>query len=578
MELSRIKIIACLFVAFIFVGATYGQSVVISKTNKPTIGKLNPSYKKISGYIFYKNLPLSKVSINVKNTTYGTKSNSKGYFAINAKVGTILKFSYLGMQPIEVIVEDVTSTLNIDMKTVNNELDEVVLNNKFEKIKAGYSALNIPLRMPTFYGSINPLAGSIKYIRGENLNLAAPDLFSAIVYRIPSLRPTNFINVSSNILWDIDGFITTNPPYIDVNEVIDIAVLRSFSDLVLYGSEGRNGVIVVRTKRAYFDVTNPYAEHNPYTNKNRYNDDALPLVKSDLSVPASLNFLTNAPNSKQAFDDFNAQANKFKNKPSYFIDAANYFKTKYNDTRFATEILSELNKLYANNPEILKALAYQYEKLKLPIKALNTYKQIIKLRPNYAQSFRDLANAYTNVGDFSNAWKYYMNYLFRGHKLGNTDIGKIMYAEMEYLYTNYKNKANISESFELQNGKKFEKDIRVVFEWNTSNAEFNLEFVNPQKQSYVFRHTLYDDNTLINKEKKIGYSSREFYIENLKRGQWLVNLKYLGNLTDNPTYMKVTTYYNWERPNQTKKTIILELNKKNIKYNLLKFNSKKNSI
>lgn len=101
--------------------------------------------------------------------------------------------------------------------------------------------------------------------------------------------------------------------------------------------------------------------------------------------------------------------------------------------------------------------------------------------------------------------------------------------------------------------KTLKSDIRLVFEWNTFEAEFIIEFVNPYMQVYEIENSLGKNSDLIKAHKKTGYSSKEIFITNLKKGDWLVNLTYLGNKKYKPTIFKVTTYYNWGQPNQTEK-------------------------
>ncbi len=112
----------------------------------------------------------------------------------------------------------------------------------------------------------------------------------------------------------------------------------------------------------------------------------------------------------------------------------------------------------------------------------------------------------------------------------------------------------------------------MVFEWNTSEAEFDLEFVNPQKQVYVFEHSLTKNQNLITDEKEKGYSSKEFIIDNLNNGEWLINITYLGNKKTEPTFIKVTSYYNWGKPKQRTKIIIYKFKDEHEKIQLYKLN------
>ncbi|MGK0414923.1 MAG: hypothetical protein ACJA1B_003155, partial [Polaribacter sp.] len=113
-----------------------------------------------------------------------------------------------------------------------------------------------------------------------------------------------------------------------------------------------------------------------------------------------------------------------------------------------------------------------------------------------------------------------------------------------------------------------------VFEWNTSEAEFILEFVNPDLLPYSVENSSSKNTDLIIDQKKKGYTSKEIFIENLKEGDWLVNLTYLGNKQSKPTIFKITTYYNWGRPNQSEKIEVFDFTQLNLKRALLKLNGK----
>jgi uncharacterized protein YfaP (DUF2135 family) len=113
----------------------------------------------------------------------------------------------------------------------------------------------------------------------------------------------------------------------------------------------------------------------------------------------------------------------------------------------------------------------------------------------------------------------------------------------------------------------------MVFEWNTSEAEFELEFVSPDRRVYTFDHSLEANGDLITKEKMLGYSSKMFVIEDLGKGDWLVNITYKGNKKTVPTFLKLTTYFNWGKPSEKRDVNVYKLDIQNQKASLLKFDS-----
>ena len=49
------------------------------------------------------------------------------------------------------------------------------------------------------------------------------------------------------------------------------------------------------------------------------------------------------------------------------------------------------------------------------------------------------------------------------------------------------------------------KGTRLVFEWNNSEAEFEIQFVNPENQYYKWKYSLADNEEEIYNAKEYGY-------------------------------------------------------------------------
>jgi hypothetical protein len=114
---------------------------------------------------------------------------------------------------------------------------------------------------------------------------------------------------------------------------------------------------------------------------------------------------------------------------------------------------------------------------------------------------------------------------------------------------------------------------RVVVEWNDTEAEFELQFVNPEGQYHNWLHTYADNEERIRDEKMSGYSVEEQIIDNALPGLWEVNVRYAGNKSLTPTYLKVTTYYNYGERDQKKQVNTFKLTLKNNWQKLLSINN-----
>ena len=544
-----------------------------------TVHAQNTIKKEISGIITYEGTPLSNVNILIKNSEKGTSTNNKGVYKIRAKEGDILQFTHINMKAIEVLIEDITTILNISMKAANNELDEVIISSKKKNKQTGlYPKKPKKISSGGFTIDTRRTGYSVRYISGEELNLSGISIGRALQGKIASyklvvdefgneyakLRDTGTLLTVKYAIWVVDGQVYNFAPPIPLENIKEVAVLRSLAGVNRFGSEAIGGAIIINTTVGNFDpVKDVYSEENPYTNKEYYNEDA---VAYNLLSSPKLNYiieLESISNSNKAFKKYQELLSEHQDKSDFYLNVANSFKFKYNDFKNFRVLLDseEYSKL---NPEELKIIAYLYQQEGFYENALSVYKKIIKLRPKHIQSYRDLINVYTELKQYKKALNTYNYFFNKGFTIEENGIGEIMAREAEAL-TSKISKTNLPDEKTL--------DTRIVFEWSSSEAEFTLEFINPQKQVYKIEHTLSDNSSLILDEKLKGYTSREFVIDGDIGGEWLVNLTYYGNKKYAPTYLKTTVFNDWGRSNEIKKTTIFKMTLKDQKTQLFKINT-----
>ena len=545
-----------------------------------TIHAQNTIKKEISGIITYDGAPLSNVNILIKNSEKGTSTNNKGVYKIRAKEGDILQFTHINMKAIEVLIEDITTILNISMKAANNELDEVIISSKKKNKQTGlYPKKPKKISSGGFTIDTRRTGYSVRYISGEELNLSGISIGRALQGKIASyklvvdefgneyakLRDTGTLLTVKYAIWVVDGQVYNFAPPIPLENIKEVAVLRSLAGVNRFGSEAIGGAIIINTTVGNFDpVKDVYSEENPYTNKEYYNEDAvaynlLSSAKSDYIIE-----LESISNSNKAFKKYKELLSEHQDKSGFYLNVANSFKFKYNDFENYKRVLLDSEEYSKLNPEELKIIAYQYQQEGFYENALSVYKKIIKLRPKHIQSYRDLINVYTELKQYKKALNTYNYFFNEGFTIEKNGIGDIMTREAEAL-TSKISKTNLPDEKTL--------DTRIVFEWSSSEAEFTLEFINPQKQVYKIEHTLSDNSSLILDEKLKGYTSREFVIDGDIGGEWLVNLTYYGNKKYAPTYLKTTVFNDWGRPNEIKKTTVFKMTLKDQKTQLFKINT-----
>tara|TARA_B100000575_G_scaffold223629_1_gene184102 strand:+ start:21990 stop:22460 length:471 start_codon:yes stop_codon:yes gene_type:complete len=98
--------------------------------------------------------------------------------------------------------------------------------------------------------------------KAKQTALSSISLIDAIATRVPGARKITDRMGNKNIalrgrqsltlagdevLWDIDGVLYKNPPFLNANQVKYVEVLNGLAATNKYGSEGGAGVIVVKT-------------------------------------------------------------------------------------------------------------------------------------------------------------------------------------------------------------------------------------------------------------------------------------------------------------------------------------------
>jgi len=568
----------------------YDNDAVVNNQNDITHRNSNPSQnsiRTIKGKITHLDVPLANVNIKISGRTRGTNTDTKGDYELQAKTGEIIQYSYIGFKSISIIIEDITKEINIDMITQVNELDEVVVIVKTIDGNILKRSKKADRKFTTSRGNIDPrTAGyAVGFVDGDEVSNAYQSLKEALVGKISGysvdlvsgnayLRGGGFAVQNYPVAWEVDGVFSSEEPTLDLSQIEDVYALKSVAATNKYGTLGAGGVIVINTKYGDFNDNgiNKQRVKDKYANKNFYNNDAKRLNLELFPTNSYTELLESFNDLQEAYSYYNNELKFSIDDVHIDLSIAQKFITYYENRNLGIQILKDLAKKYRSNPEYLKAIAYQMQLISARNEAVKVYQEVYKLRPKYAQSYRDLANAYHENDQFKKSWRMYMSYLMQGNDVTGEGIGSIIYNEMEYLYFTRQNQTKIKEKFVPKNEslEDFRNDVRMTFEWNTSEAEFDLEFVGPDKRSYVFEHSLNADENLITDEKTKGYSSKEFIIENVGDDEWLVNITYHGNKKPEPSYFKFTTYYHWGKPNQKKKIQVYRLKNERDKIQLIK--------
>ena len=219
--------------------------------------------KTVSGTVSDSSGSLPGVSVIIKGTTKGAETDFDGKYSIKASAGDVLVFSYLGYESVEKTVGDSNT---IDVTLVEGEvLDEIIVvaqGIKREKKALGYAVSEVKSEQleQRSEGDIGRLlTGKASGVNIQTQSGVSGSGTSIFIRGLSSFSSSNQpLFVVDGVPFSIDtnaqgSFVDGNNGSsrfldIDPNNIESVNVLKGLAAATLYGTQGRNGVILITTK------------------------------------------------------------------------------------------------------------------------------------------------------------------------------------------------------------------------------------------------------------------------------------------------------------------------------------------
>lgn len=207
-----------------------------------------PVFSQISGTVKSADQPVGDVTVTVKGTTSGTKTNDQGQFTIDASANSVLVFTHVNFTAREVNIGN-QQQITIDLDPLSGSLGEVVV--------VGYNAQ----KKATLTGSVSTVKGAdLVKSPQANVSNSLAGRFSGMILTNRAGEPgydgsgilirglattgsNDVLIVVDGVPGQIGGLERLNP-----NDIESISVLKDAS-AAIYGSRAANGVVLVTTKR-----------------------------------------------------------------------------------------------------------------------------------------------------------------------------------------------------------------------------------------------------------------------------------------------------------------------------------------
>lgn len=192
--------------------------------------------------------PLPGVTLIIKGTNYGASTDFDGKYNLNATIGDIVVFSYVGFKTNETEIGS-SNSYNIILQNENLALDEIVV--------VGYGTQKK-----------SDIISSVTTVKSEDLNrVPSSDIGDMLkgqaagVFITPGdsgpgsssnilIRGQSSINGGNNPIVIVDGVPVGSINDVNSNDIASMEILKDAAAQAIYGARASNGVILISTKRA----------------------------------------------------------------------------------------------------------------------------------------------------------------------------------------------------------------------------------------------------------------------------------------------------------------------------------------
>ncbi|HWB58919.1 MAG TPA: VIT domain-containing protein [Chthoniobacteraceae bacterium] len=285
------------------------------------------------------------------------------------------------------------------------------------------------------------------------------------------------------------------------------------------------------------------------------------------------------------------QRKEYAASPAFFLDCADYF-FKEDNKPIATRILTNLAEMKLEDPPLLRVLAWRFQQEGELDRAIVVLRRVYKMRPDEAQSLRDLALALTERGktaaaeagktaDLTEALSLEEKLVFGNwNRQDEIELPTLeeMNALIAWIHAQKWDKTPVIPNLDERLLKNMDDDVRIVMSWDADSTDIDLHVVEPTGEEVFYNHNRSLSGGLISHDVTQGYGPEEYIMRCAMPGDYKIFAQYYGSTQQNVTgavTVTATVFTNFGRPDQKKQVLTLRLDsiKENVPIGNIRFDA-----
>ena len=248
----------------------------------------------------------------------------------------------------------------------------------------------------------------------------------------------------------------------------------------------------------------------------------------------------------------------YANITGFYLDVADALIAKHKPT-LALRVLSSLAELQGEDARTLRILAHRLRQLGHHDLAVSVFEDVLRIRDEEPQSYRDLALAQVSCGRVNEAVKNLVYILEHPWANRFPEIELIAARELSSIVSLHTQlKKTIDTNYLIS----FASDLRVVLTWDADNCDMDLWVTDPSGEVCKYNHRNTKAGGTMSRDLTGGYGPEEFILPHAKKGGYKIQVHYYGDrqqTLDRPTTIQVDTFTKYGRTDEQHNAVTMRL-------------------
>jgi hypothetical protein len=244
----------------------------------------------------------------------------------------------------------------------------------------------------------------------------------------------------------------------------------------------------------------------------------------------------------------------------FYLDAADFI-AGIGQKELALRILSNIAEMELENAQLLRVLGHRLQQLGYAALAVSVFKDVLEMRGEEPQSYRDLGLALAADGKPQEAADMLYSVANRSWDGRFPEIELLVLGELNHVIAQNGNAVRTG-NYDKRLLAAMPLDVRVVLTWDTDNCDMDLWVTDPKGEKCFYQNRDTRLGGHISHDLTGGYGPEEFLLKKALPGKYKVQVNYYGSMSQKvsgPTTIQVRLFTRYATGREIKKDITLRL-------------------